>query len=349
MSRKVLISGAGVAGMALAKFLRCSGYQVTVVERARSIRTSGYAIDFRGEAINVLRDLGILFQTQELDTQMRGTSMIDAEGCVLGEIPAERFGGDLEVPKPLFTQLLHRRSAPGVDYVFEDSVKRIEDRGSYVDVEFENGESTKYDLVFGADGINSAVRRLVFDDVEDPVIQLGMAGAGFSTENFLDLDHRGIFQASEESVIYLFSADDPDRVTVSLSFSSHSPGLQHRSRDEQKAATRGAFAEHGGLGPRLLDAMDSAEDFYFSTACQVCLEEWSRGRVVLLGDAAYCAAPTSGMGASQALLGAQRLAAQLEHHGYHHEQAFVEFERSMRDYIAENQRIGREAAVEFGA
>jgi 2-polyprenyl-6-methoxyphenol hydroxylase-like FAD-dependent oxidoreductase len=215
--------------------------------------------------------------------------------------------------------------------------------------EFARGAAREFDLVIGADGLYSGVRQLAFGPPADTVQHLGMSGAGFTTGNYLGLDRTGVLQLAEGAAIYLFSAGDPDRLTVSLSFATASAELDRRGRDEQERAVRSAFARHGWEVPRLLDAMAEADDFYFASAGQVHLERWSHGRVALVGDAGYCAAPTSGMGTSQALIGARVLARQLAGAGGDHEAAFGAYEAELRPYVEENQSKGRDAALMFGA
>ncbi|WP_225726665.1 MULTISPECIES: FAD-dependent monooxygenase [unclassified Nocardia] len=345
---KVLISGASVAGPALAYFLHRDGYDVTVVERAPLVRDSGYAVDFRDTAFDVLAEMGVLDEIRGHETKMRGTALLDDSGAETGQLPAEVFAGELEVPKYELTRILHEVTADDVNYVFGDSITALTQHESGVAVEFERGSTADFDLVFGADGVHSNVRRLAFGPRADALRHLGMSGAGFSTANYLGLDHQGLLRPGQGTAIYLFSAGDPDRLTVSLSFATASPELDRRSRAEQEQAARTAFAGQGWEVPRLLDAMTAAEDFYFASSCQVHLDRWSNGRVALVGDAGYCAAPTSGMGTSQALIGARTLARQLAATPGDHETAFATYETELRPYIAANQKKGRQAAAMFG-
>ncbi|MGW7254752.1 FAD-dependent monooxygenase [Streptomyces sp. NPDC054834] len=345
---RVLISGASVAGPALAHFLLRDGYDVTVVERAPSLRETGYAVDFRGAAFDVLDELGILDEVRGHDTRMRGTALLDETGAGAGQLPAEVFAGDLEVPKRELTQILHRITAADVEYVFDDSISALTQHESGVTVEFERGATREFDLVFGADGLYSKVRRLAFGPHAEALRHLGMSGAGFTTDNFLGLDHSGVLQQGKGTAVYMFSGADAERLSVSLSFATESPALDRRGRSEQEEAVRDAFAGHGWEAPRLLKAMTEADDFYFSSACQVHLDRWSDGRVALLGDAGYCAAPTSGMGTSQALIGARVLARHLAGAGGDHAAAFAGYEAELRPYAAENQAKGREGAAAFG-
>lgn len=344
----VLISGAGVAGMALASLLSRDGYDVTVVERAAAIRESGYAVDFRGVALQVLEELGLLEATRRLTTQMSGATVVDGSGAPIERLPAEAFGGDLEVPKRDFVDLLYRHSADDADFRFANTITGLRQRDDAVLVTFERGPERRFDLVFGADGIYSRVRRLAFVPHHQAVRHLGMSGAGFSTDNYLGLDHEGLLQSRTGSAIYLFSGSDPDRLTVSLSFGTDSAALDRQGREKQESALRVAFADGGWEAPRLLEAMARADDFYFSSACQVQLDRWSDGRIALLGDAGYCAAPTSGRGTSQALLGARSLTEQLAATSGDHQAAFAAYEAELRPVVAENQAVGQAGVAAFG-
>ncbi|MGP8303647.1 FAD-dependent monooxygenase [Streptomyces inhibens] len=345
---KVLISGASVAGPALAHLLHRDGCQVTVVERAPAVRGGGYSVDFRGAAFEVLDELGILDEVRECDTKMGGTTLIDESGAVSGELPAEAFAGELEVPKQDLTRILHRITADDIEYMFDDSIVELAEHGAGVTVKFERGATREFDLVFGADGVYSQVRRLAFGPHEEALHHLGLSGAGFTTANYLGLDHSGMLQFAGNAAIFLFSSGVPDQLTVSLSFATDSPALDRCGRAEQEAAVRAAFAGRGWEAPRLLDAMAEADDFSFASTCQVHLDHWSQGRIALLGDAGYCAAPTAGMGTSQALLGARSLARRLAAANGDHCAAFAAYEAELRPYVAENQEKGRQAVAMFG-
>ncbi|WIM92725.1 FAD-dependent monooxygenase [Actinoplanes oblitus] len=342
----VLISGASVAGPALAWFLRRAGARVTVVERAPGPRDSGYAVDFRGPALDVLAEIGILDEVRSHETRMRGVTMLAPDGSVTGELPASTFAGDLEVPKRALTRILHR--VVDAEFLFDDTVTALEQHDDRVTVAFESAPTRDFDLVFGADGVHSAVRRLAFPGT-DPIEHLGMSGAGFTTGNLLALDHQGLLQPAPGRAVYAFSADDPAAMTVSLSFATATAELDRADRAAQEAAVRAAFADHPWpQTPRLLAAMTAASDFYFASTCQVHLDSWSTGRVALLGDAGYCAAPTSGMGTSQALVAAATLARCLAEAGSDHAAAFTRYEKELRPYVTDNQHLGRQAVSTFG-
>ncbi|MFE7615718.1 FAD-dependent monooxygenase [Streptomyces sp. NPDC057496] len=347
---KVLISGAGVAGAALAHFLHHDGFDVTVVERAPGLRDSGYAVDFRGDAFDVLAEMGILDEIRGHDTKMRGTALLDTEGAAVGQLPAEAFAGELEVPKPELTRILHRVTEPNIPYIFDDSITALTQHPDRISVEFERGAPRDVDLVIGADGLFSKVRRLAFGPHEACLRHLGMSGVGFTADNILSLAHSGALRTGDDhTAVYAFSAADTARMSVSLSFATDAPTLDRRPRSEQEQAVRTAFTGHKWVVPQLLDAMSAADDFYFSSSAQIHLDSWSRGRVALVGDAGYCAAPTAGMGTSQALIGARSLARHLTASDGDHTAAFAAYEAELRPYIEANQQTGREGAAAFGA
>lgn len=287
----VLISGAGVAGVTLAELLTRSGHRGTIVERAPALRHTGYAVDFRGAAFDALSELGILDDVRQHDTKMTGTAVVDRDGVQVDLLPAEAFAGELEVPKHVLNELLYGLTVDHVEYRFGTSIASLSQTEAAVTAELTDGSTETYDLVFGADGVYSKVRQLAFAPHSAVLQHLGLSGAGFTMPNFLGLDHSGLLRTSGHTAIYLFNSADADRLTVSLSFGTTSGVLDRLPRVEQESATRAAFAGDAWHTPRLLEAMSEASDFYFSSSTQVHLNRWSTGRIALVGDAGYCAAP----------------------------------------------------------
>lgn len=348
MSKTVLVSGAGVAGPALAYWLNRRGYEVTVVERASSVRAGGYAVDFRGAALDVLDRMGILAEMRSYDTKMGPVVVVDTDGQRVAELPVEHFSGELEVNKSDLVRVLHELTRDDVEYVFSDSVRTISRHADGAEVTFERSPARSFDLVVGADGSHSAVRKAVFGPAEEFTHRLGMAGVGFSTDNFLGLRRQGMLRrGSGGTAVYLFSGDDPSRVTVSLSFGNAPAEFDQLTPEVRQKITAERFAGDGWEVPRLLQAMRTADDFYSGSAHQIKIDRWSEGRVVLLGDAGYCAAPTSGMGTSQALIGAYVLAGELATTNGDHALAFANYERELRDYVERNQVVGAMSAQWF--
>ncbi|MFI6601954.1 FAD-dependent monooxygenase [Nonomuraea sp. NPDC050536] len=343
---RILISGGSVAGPALAYWLNRHGHETTLVERAPGLRDGGAAIDFRGTALDVLERMDLLDTMREHQTRMGSMSLVDDAGQIVATLPDEAISGDLEVLKGDVTRILYEATRSQTAYLFDNSVTRLDQSDSGVRAGFESGPDREFDLVIGADGLHSAVRRLAFGPEPDYLRHLGIYGALFTTDNFLGLDHTGLMYNTPGRSALTFAARGNSELRVGLSFVARDLAYDRRDRAQQHDLVAQAYAGAGWEVPRLLEAMRSAEEFFFDSSSQVVMDRWSTGRVALLGDAAYCAAPTSGRGTSQALIGAYVLAGELAA-GADHTGAFARYEQVMRPYVERNQAHGRAAARFF--
>ncbi|HZE39560.1 MAG TPA: FAD-dependent monooxygenase [Stackebrandtia sp.] len=340
---KVLISGASIAGPAAAYWLNRAGCEVTVVERAPAIRDGGWSIDFRGVALDLVDRMGIGEALRANDTKMNDLKLINIDGGHVANMPAALFAGDLEVPKNDVTRILVEATADDVEYRFGDSIATLEQDADGARVTFDSGRSGRFDLVVGADGLHSHTRSMAFGPEENYFRSLGMQMAVFTVDNFLGLDHTGLGMAVDDTRrVGVISADHNASARAMFSFAAESIDVDRRDTEAVKDLITEKFSDVGWEVPRLLETMRGATDFYFTAAAQIEMNSWSRGRVVLLGDAGYCAAPTSGRGTSQALIAAYVLAGELEASGGDHEKALAAYESELRDYISRNQLLGRE-------
>ncbi|WP_410593451.1 FAD-dependent monooxygenase [Amycolatopsis sp. lyj-23] len=342
--RNVLISGAGVAGGTLARLLARDGWAVTVVERAPGPRTGGQAIDVRGVALDVVDELGFGDRLRALRTRMRGMSVVDGDGQEL--FRSEDFtyssgrldSADFEVLRDDIVAML--LEASDVEYVFGDSITALREEAHGVRVEFSSSASRAFDLVVGADGLHSAVRRLAFGPEEDFVRHLGQYLAIFPAANFLGLEDWQVWFRHEHTGGVAYPVRDNTELRVTLGFGSEP--LPRMTVPEQKRLLTERLAGVGWEVPKLLEAMAAADVFYFDAMARIQLDRWSAGRVVLVGDAGYCASALSGQGTSLALVGAYVLAQELGRAG--HEEAFAAYERRMRPFVALNQALATENA-----
>ena len=340
----VLISGAGVAGSTLACCLSRNGFTVTVVEHAPALRPGGQAIDVRGTALTVVERLGILPEVRRRRTRMNGMSMLDGDGNELWRstemaLSSGRLDSDdVEVLLEDLSLLIHDSTKDDVAYLFGDSITSLtqDEHGAWVT--FERADARSFDLVVGADGLHSNVRRLVFGPEREFVHHLGTYLSIFSMDNYLGLENWQTWfnDGSTGGVIYPVRGNTELR--VNLGFQAEEPiTYDHRDVEAQKRLIAGRYAGARWEVPRLLKAMWDAPDFFFDSMAQVRMERWSAGRVTLLGDAGYCASPLSGQGTSQALVGAYVLAAELARSG--HETAFAAYEERMRPWVALNHAL----------
>lgn len=335
----ILISGAGIAGPALAYWLRRHGFNPTVVERAPALRDGGYAVDFRGPVhLDLLSRMGIRDDVERARTGTGDLWHINAQGKKLAPMPAEQTGGDVEILRGDLAHILYEATRDWTEYRFDDSIATMDETADGVHVTFERSAPRTYDLVVGADGLHSRVRSLAFGPEQPYVKHLGLYCAIFTVPNDLALDHGGLVYFEPNRLVVVYSARENTEAKVMLYFTSPlTPYDPDVSR--QRAVVSQAFASMGWETPRLLDHMADAPDFYLDSVSQVKMDTWSRGRIVLLGDAGYCPSSLSGMGTGLAVVGAYVLAGELAAAGGDHQVAFARYEAAMRSYVEGCQKL----------
>jgi 2-polyprenyl-6-methoxyphenol hydroxylase-like FAD-dependent oxidoreductase len=330
-NRDILISGASVAGPALAYWLSRYGFRPTVVERAPRLRGGGYAVDFRGAAhLGVLAKMGILDQVKARQTHLRSTTLVDSAGRTVAAMPAAIFAGDVEILRGDLGQVLYDATRDDTEYLFGDSIVSLDPQADGVLVSFENAAPRTFCLVIGADGLHSNVRRLTHGEEAPFVRDLGYYVSIFTVPNTFGLDHCGLLYSLPGRTASVFSAGDQ---AIAQFFFRAPPGSA-----PPREMLAGAFAGVGWLVPELLGAMATAPDFYFDSVSQVCLDRWSAGRVALIGDAA-CAAGPGGNGTGNAIVAAYVLAGELAAGDY--PGAFTRYEQLLRPYVARGQKQAR--------
>lgn len=344
---EILVSGASVAGTAAAFWLGRHGHSVTVVERHTGPRPGGQAIDVRGPALTVLDRMGLLAAAEKRKTQIRGSSVVDRDGNeVSRDTESTRTGGridspDIELLRDDLVELLYGASQWTTDYLFDDTITALEADGAAVRVTFERAAPREFDLVVGADGLHSNVRRLVFGPEEDFIERLGTHAAIFTVPNFLDLDHWQMWHYGDCTMAGIYSARHNAEARAMLGFMDPELRIDYRDTEAQFAELERRMAGEGWVRPQLLEYMRTAPDFYFDEMSQIKMDRWSHGRVVLVGDAGYCCSPLSGQGTSVALLGAYILAGELKSATSDgtadHERGFANYYREFADYVQRNQ------------
>ncbi len=344
---EVLISGASVAGATAAFWLGRHGYSVTVVERHRGPRPGGQAIDVRGPALTVLERMGLLAAAQKRKTQIRGSSVVDSDGNELSrDTESTPTGGPIDSPniellRDDLVELLYGASQWTAEYIFDDTITGVDDDGEGVRVTFERAAERNFDLVIGADGLHSNVRRLVFGPEENYIERLGTHAAIFTVPNFLDLDYWQTWHYGDSTMAGIYSARNNTEARAMLGFMDTDLRLDYRDTDAQFAELERRMAGDGWVRPQLLEYMRAAPDFYFDEMAQIKMDRWSRGRVALVGDAGYCCSPLSGQGTSVALLGAYILAGELKAASQagtvDYEAGYANYHREFSDYVKRNQ------------
>ncbi|GAA2503458.1 FAD-dependent monooxygenase [Winogradskya humida] len=337
----ILISGASIAGPSLAYWLNAAGWRTTVVERAGRLRAEGQNIDVRGAAREVLRRMGIEDEVLAANTGERGTRFVDEKGRVRAAFPASgnETGGataEVEILRGELSRIVAGLTEGQTEYVFGDSITALREDGDGVLVTFAEGPERRFDVVALAEGMRSRTRGMIFGD-EPQIRFLGMYTSYFTIPREAgDVDWWQWFGAVGGRNVGL-RPDNTGTIRATLSFLSGPRGYEDLGVDEQKQVLRRVFRDAGWQAPRVLAAMEDVP-IYFESIGQVRAPSWHRGRVALLGDAAYCASPISGMGTSLALVGAYILGGELTR-ADSPEEAFASYERIMRPYVDQAQKL----------
>ena len=338
---EILISGASIAGPALAYWLGRYGYRPTIVEVAPALRSGGNAVDFRGPLhMGVLGKMGVLPALRSVETHGTAMRVVDAAGHKLMEWPAGLAGGELEVQRGDLARILCEAGADRTEYLFGDRIAAMTETARGVEVRFASGLERVFDLVIGADGVHSGVRRLAFGPEELFVKHLGYYVGGWDVPNEWGLTRDTLLHNMPGKMMSVGGDHrDPTRAYAFVAFAA--PLLQYDRHDRaaQVRLLRERYADMGWLAPRLLEALDNPRDLYFDQICRVDNPSWTKGRVALVGDAA-CGATIGGQGNGTAVVSAYVLAGELFAAGGDHRVAFPAYERRIGKFARGTQKGG---------
>ncbi|OZM77855.1 FAD-dependent monooxygenase [Pseudonocardia sp. MH-G8] len=346
-NRKVLISGASIAGPTLAYWLDRHGFKVTVVEKATHLRGGGYAIDIRGTARDVVERMGLLPRLRQAHVDSRQLTFLDPDGEVMAELRPEALTGgiegvDLEVRRGDLADCLYDLARDKVEFLFNDSIATLDDRGDHVDVTFDSGTRRTFDLVIGADGLHSNTRSLVFGPEERFHRYLGFCFAGFTLPNDADLAHEGVLWNVPGRSAILYAYEPGESTYGFLTFAQDEPPFSaFRNPQAQRDLVAATFPDTVWEIPRMVAAMRGADDLFFDVVSQIHMPAWSTGRVALAGDAAHATSFMSGQGSSVSLVGAYVLAGELATRT-DHVTAFAAYENTVREFVERNQALATE-------
>jgi 2-polyprenyl-6-methoxyphenol hydroxylase-like FAD-dependent oxidoreductase len=323
-----------------------------VVEKASSLRDGGYPVDVRGTALEVVRRMGILPRLQDAHVDLRRITFLDEDGGEVVSVSPHTVAGsaagqDLEVRRGDLTRALHAAIRDDVEFLFDDSIDTLDQSGPGVDVTFRGGGGRTFDMVFGADGVHSHTRELLFGPEEQFHRYLGYCFAVFTMPNTFGLSHETVMWNSPGRAAALYAVGDDDEVHAFLNFAHPEPPFDaFRDPQARRDLLDQVFADAGWQVPGMLAALRDAEDVFFDGVSQIRMPRWSSGRVALLGDAAYAPSFLTGQGTSLALVGAYMLAASLTDRD--HSAGFAAYERDTRRFVTVNQdQVGQGEARLF--
>lgn len=342
MSKRILITGASVAGNTIAAVLADHDFEVVVVERAEAFRDGGQNVDVRGVGREVLRRLGLESAALDRGTGEEGTVWVNEDGSEAARFTVDENGSDgptaeMEILRGDLARLLYDAAQDRAAYRFNDRIEAVEETTNGASITFSSGKNETFDAVIVAEGGGSSTRELVFNGANDPR-WMDMTIAYFTIPRSNDDDRMWRwFNAPGKRSVSL-RPDQRGTTRAMLSLSKEAEGEQDWDVERQKAFLHERFADAGWETSRILAEMDSSDDFYFDVLRQVRLPRWSSGHVVLTGDAAWCATPLAGIGTTLAVTGAYVLAQELIRNAGV-EAAFQAYEKQMRPMVEDGQSV----------
>jgi 2-polyprenyl-6-methoxyphenol hydroxylase-like FAD-dependent oxidoreductase len=337
---RILISGAGIAGLTLAYWLRRRGHEPTLIEAAPRIRDEGYMIDFFGSGFDVAERMGLISEVSSKNFWIGRLNFINAQGKTVSHLNFKKIfqalaGRYVSFMRSDLEQILYRVVKDKTTLRFGTTIKEIHQSPAEVEVHYNAGSSEVYDLVVGADGFHSKVRQLIFGEENKFEKYLGYYVAAFALPNRFQLKNEfynyqepnrvvGVYPMSNGKLATLFVFASPDHGIIP-------PG-------QRAGRLRNEFSQCGWIIPELLKDLDGHTPILFDKVSQIQIPKWSEDRVVLLGDACACLTMMAGQGASMAMAEAYVLAEELGRCKGNYAQAFMAYEGFLRPIVADMQK-----------
>lgn len=336
---RVLISGAGIAGPTLAYWLLRGGHEVTLIEKAPALRRGGYLVDFWGAGFDVADQMGIVPELRRRGYVMTEARSVDRQGRRIASIKPAKIMGPTEryvsIARSDLADVIYQSLDGAAELIVGDSVSELTDDGDQVRVGLESGQVRDVDLVVGADGLHSRVRRLVFGPDAQFERYLGIVVSAFEIEGYRPRDEllAKMYAGVGYQAIRVSLRND---VTLCLFSVRHDGPIPTDDRAAQQALLQSKVTDAGWEVPAMLAQLPAAKTFYFDTASQIQMPTWSRGRVALIGDAAACPSFLAGQGSALAMVAAYTLAAELTRCSDHRE-AFARYHQRLAPLLASKQ------------
>lgn len=350
---KIAINGAGIAGPTLAYWLQKSGHEVLLVEKSPQLRRGGYAIDFWGVGYDIAEKMGLIPRIRELGYQVEEVRFVNHRGRTVGGFSTDAIrrmtkGRFTSVRRSDLATTIYHAIEGQVETMFGDSVAMCEDTGECLHVRFDHAAPRDVDLLIGADGLHSCVRRLAFGPQEQFEVSLGYHVAAFEVAGYRPRDElvyvtHGVpgrqvsrFAMRDDKTLFLFVFRD-----------EYLTGHEPSDERERKLALRNTFADVGWECPQILDLLEDTDNMYFDRVSQIRMEHWANGRVALIGDAAACVSLLAGEGTGLAMAEGYVLAGELARAGGDYDAAFAQYEKRLMPFLQHKQQVAAKFASSF--
>jgi len=351
--KSILISGIGIAGPTLAYWLAREAFQTTLVERAPSLRSGGYVIDFWGVGYDIAERMGLLPALRIEGYDVSELRFVNDHGRRAGGFGAEVFrslagGRYVSLPRSTLAKLIYDKIEDRCETLFGDRITSVEQSGDRVEVTFECAAARSFDLVIGADGLHSAVRELVFGSEERFEKYLGYMVAAFEAEGYQPRDE-GVYVSycRPGKQVARFAMRDNRTLFLFVFAADRALLVGPHNKAVQKKVLHATFGDAGWECPLILAALDKCDEIFFDRVSQIRMDVWSLGRVALIGDAAFCPSLLAGHGAALAMVAAYVLAGELIKRQGHLETALQSYEQGLRSFVIDKQKAAEGFARSF--
>lgn len=352
-AKTVLIAGAGIAGPTLAFWLTAAGFEPTLIERAPALRAGGYVIDFWGLGYEIAERMNLGKEINRIGYHLREIRIVNERGeriagfgtKVFDELTGGRF---VTLGRSELSRLLFEKIKSTTEVVFGDEIVAIQEQPDCVRVQFKHAGERFFDLVIGADGLHSNIRKLAFGPQKQFEKKLGYATAAFEVQGYRPRDENVYVIRSEPGrMLGRFSLRE-DRTLFLFVFATGIDSLpENLALPAQKSMVRRIFGGGRWECPGILDELDRTADLYFDSVSQIKIDSWSRGRIALVGDSAFCVSLMAGQGSALAMTAAYMLAGELAKAGGQHQEAFRNYEAHLRTFIDAKQKGAERFAGAF--
>lgn len=346
-SLRVLVAGGGVAGQALAFWLTRGGHRVTVAERFPVLRAAGAQVDLRGKGIEAVERMGLLDSVRGKLVDEAGVAFVDGRGKTRATIMANTSGrgrqtltSEYEIMRGDLVRILNDVTKDDTEYLYGKSVEGFEQDEHGVVAHFFDGSCGEFDLLVGADGQGSRIRRAILPEGFDPYWRVGIHMAYWFVPRIAsDSNIRDTYMAPKGRQIMRRSHNPTETQVyfVMREESEEASAIHRKPVERQREFWASRFRDAGWQTERFIDGMQTGPFFYSQEIAQVRTDTWSKGRVVLAGDAAHCASPYSGMGISGGLVGAYVLAGEINRHPDNLPTALANYDSVLRPFVDEIQ------------
>jgi 2-polyprenyl-6-methoxyphenol hydroxylase-like FAD-dependent oxidoreductase len=349
--KAILISGLGIAGPTLAFWLKTAGFEPTLIERAPVLRAGGYVIDFWGLGYDVAERMGVITEVNRLGYHVQEMRIVNDAGRrvagfgtgVFDELTGGRY---VTLARSDLSRLLFEKIKGGIESIFDEEIVALREEPDCVRVELKHAGVRCFDLVVGADGLHSIVRDLAFGPHFQFEKDLGYIVVAFEARGYRPRDEDSYLMYGQPGrMIGRFTLRD-DRTLFLFVFAADGDSLPP-TLDQQKALLRRKYAAGGWECPSILAELDRATEIYCDRVSQIRMGNWSKGRVALVGDAAFCVSLLAGQGSALAMISAYVLAGELAAAGGRYRQAFGNYEARLRPFIDTKQRGAERFAGAF--